>query len=156
GGLQIFFRTILCGGSFVLSSVGEPVGQYLVRLGAHGATHILGTPSHWRRALMSPAAAGISPQYIRLSGEIADQAILDSLPAFYPHAGIEHVFAWTEAGVAFEVDDGFEVFPAKIIGPSSGDVELKVDNLSLRVRPPGTASGYVGAEASVLADEEGF
>ena len=156
GGLQILFRTILGGGSFVLSSVAELLGQYLVRLGANRATHILGTPSHWRRALMSPAARVISPQYVRLSGEIADQAILDSLRLFYPQARIAHAFASTEAGVAFEVDDGFEGFPAKIVGPRSGNVELKVDDLSLRVRSPGTASGYVGREDSVLADDEGF
>ena len=156
GGLQVLFRAILAGGSFVLSSVGEPLSQYLDRLGAHRATHVLGTPSHWRRALMSPSAREITPQYVRLSGEIADQAILDSLHAFYPHARISHAFASTEAGVAFEVDDGFEGFPANIVGPNDGDVELKVDDGSLRIRSLRTASGYVGAEASVLVDEEGF
>ena len=55
-------------------------------LRARGVTHISGTPSHWRRALMSPASARIAPRYVRLSGEIADQAILDSLRAVFPHA----------------------------------------------------------------------
>src|SRR5258708_451001 len=73
GGLQIFFRAVLGRGSFVLSGPGESIGDYLVRLGAHGATHVSGTPSHWRRALMSPEARALSPRYIRLSREIADQ-----------------------------------------------------------------------------------
>ncbi len=156
GGLQILFRAVLGGGSLVLSSVGEPSGQYLVRLGAHRATHIVGTPSHWRRVLMSPAARGISPKYVRLTGEIADQAILDSLRSFYPQARISHAFVSTETGVAIEVDDGIEGFPANIVGPNDGDLELKVDDGSLRVRSLRTASGYVGAEASELVDEEGF
>jgi acyl-CoA synthetase (AMP-forming)/AMP-acid ligase II len=56
GGLQIFFRALLGRGSLVLSGPGESTADYLVRLGAHGATHVSGTPSHWRRALMSPSA----------------------------------------------------------------------------------------------------
>jgi acyl-coenzyme A synthetase/AMP-(fatty) acid ligase len=87
---------------------------------------------------------------------MVDQTILDGLHAFYPHARIGHAFASTEAGVAFEVTDGFEGFPADLVGRSTGDVVLKVEAGSLRVRSPGTAKGYVGQEASVLADEEGF
>jgi acyl-coenzyme A synthetase/AMP-(fatty) acid ligase len=156
GGLQVFFRAILAGGSFVLSSLGEPLGQYLARLGKHRVTHVLGTPSHWRRALMSQSAREITPQYVRLSGEIADQAIIDSLHAFYPRARIGHAFASTESGVAFEVTDGFEGFPASLVGGSTAGVALKIDDGSLLVCSPGTAKGYVGQEASVLADEEGF
>jgi acyl-CoA synthetase (AMP-forming)/AMP-acid ligase II len=69
GGLQIFLRTILGRGSLVVCGAGESVGEYLVRLAAHGATHVSGTPSHWRRALMSPAARAITPRYVRLSGK---------------------------------------------------------------------------------------
>src|SRR5215467_1567903 len=156
GGLQVLFRAILAGGSFVLSSVEESLTRYLRRLGTHRATHVLGTPSHWRRALMSPSAREVAPQYVRLSGEIVDQAILDSLHAFYPHARIGHAFASTEAGVAFEVNDGFEGFPAGMVDRNNGDVVLKIENGSLRIRSPGTAKGYVGREASVLVDEDGF
>jgi non-ribosomal peptide synthetase component F len=58
GGLQIFLRAVLGGASLVLSSVGEPVGDHLARLAKHGVTHISGTPSHWRRAMTSPAPSG--------------------------------------------------------------------------------------------------
>src|SRR5207248_9950716 len=53
------------------------------------SSDLSGTPSHWRRALMSPQARAIAPRYIRLSGEIADQASLDTLGSFYPQASIE-------------------------------------------------------------------
>src|SRR6266702_835553 len=95
GGLQIFFRAVLDGGSLVLSEAKEPTASHLVRLGKRGVTHISGTPSHWRRALMSSAGDAISPRYVRLSGEIADQAILDNLRAFYPQARIGHAYAST-------------------------------------------------------------
>ncbi len=72
---------------------------------APGVTHLTGTPSHWRRALMSPAIARIAPRYVRLSGEIADQAVLDRLKVQFPDAAIGHAYASTEAGVGFEVTD---------------------------------------------------
>ena len=54
----------------------------------------------------------LAPRYARLSGEIADQAVLDGLRAAYPQAIVAHAFASTEAGVAFEVRDGRAGFPA--------------------------------------------
>ena len=112
GGLQIFLRAVLGGGSMVLSSPGEPIAEHLARLAARGVTHISGTPSHWRKALMSAALANFHPDYVRLSGEIADQAVLDSLRRAFPHASIGHAYASTEAGVGFAVNDGREGFPA--------------------------------------------
>jgi len=46
---------------------------------------------------------------------VADQALLDSLHAAYPDARIAHAFASTEAGVAFDVDDGRAGFPQALI-----------------------------------------
>jgi acyl-coenzyme A synthetase/AMP-(fatty) acid ligase len=155
GGLQIFLRAVLGSGSLVLSSAAESPGNFLQRLAAHGVTHISGTPSHWRRALMSPSARAIAPRYVRLSGEIADQAILNALRAFYPQARVGHAFASTEAGVCFEVNDGLEGFPAGMVG-APGAVELKIENGSLRIRSARTAVRYLGAERAAVADDEGF
>jgi len=155
GGLQIFLRALLGPGSFVLSGAGEPIGDYLVRLGAHGATHVSGTPSHWRRALMSPESRAIAPRYIRLSGEIADQGILNALHSSYPQASVGHAFASTEAGVGFEVNDGLEGFPASMVG-APGDVQIKVVDGSLRIRSARNAARYVGEDEATLTDDEGF
>jgi long-subunit acyl-CoA synthetase (AMP-forming) len=104
---------------------------------------------------MSPAAREISPRYVRLSGEIADQSILNTLRSFYPQAAIGHAYASTEAGVGFEVNDGLEGFPASVVG-KSGDVEVKVQDGALHVRSSRTASGYVGEETQPLRDAAGF
>jgi acyl-coenzyme A synthetase/AMP-(fatty) acid ligase len=156
GGLQIFFRAIIDGGSLVLSDAHEPVAEHLARLGRHGATHVSGTPSHWRRVLMSGAARAMAPGYVRLSGEIADQAILDNLRAVYPDARIGHAYASTEAGVGFEVDDGRAGFPATMLGRLPSGVEMKIESGTLRIRSSRTASSYVGAGAPALADADGF
>jgi acyl-coenzyme A synthetase/AMP-(fatty) acid ligase len=104
---------------------------------------------------MSPAIGNISPRYVRLSGEIADQAILDSLHATFPEAAVGHAYASTEAGVAFEVNDGLAGIPAGFFEEVRDGVALKVEDGSLRIRSPRTASRYVGSDA-VLADADGF
>jgi acyl-coenzyme A synthetase/AMP-(fatty) acid ligase len=155
GGLQIFLRAVLGSVSLVLSSADEMAAGHLNRLGQHGVTHLLGTPTHWRRALMSPAIRKISPRYVRLSGEIADQAILDGLRAAFPDAVVSHAYASTEAGVAFEVRDGLAGFPAEFIERRRDGVEMKVLQGSLRIRSPRTALRYIGDDA-MLADSDGF
>jgi len=155
GGLQILLRALTGGSALALSDSAEALPDHLSRLAVLGVTHITGTPSHWRRLLMASQAPPIAPAYVRLSGEIADQAVLDGLKALFPRARIVHAFASTEAGVAFEVDDGLEGFPESVLG-SAGGVEVKIVDGSLRIRSARTARGYVGQGAPALVDAEGF
>jgi acyl-coenzyme A synthetase/AMP-(fatty) acid ligase len=156
GGLQILLRAVIGGGSMVLSEPGEAIADYVARLQANGVTHISGTPSHWRKLLMSGAAAGFSPRYVRLSGEIADQAVLDGLSRAFPDASIGHAYASTEAGVGFAINDGLEGFPASLLGTVSDGVEMKVVDGSLLIRSARTADAYVGQNAAALTDADGF
>ena len=153
GGLSMLVRALLGNASMVLSETGETLGAFLSRAGACGVTHISGTPSHWRRALMSPAATTLNPRNVRMSGEVADQAILDRLRAMYPAAQVTHAFASTEAGVAFEVTDGLAGFPAAMFDGHSLKAEMRVEDGTLRIRSHRTASGYLGPEMSA---PEGF
>jgi acyl-coenzyme A synthetase/AMP-(fatty) acid ligase len=155
GGLQVFLRAMLGPSSLVLSDAGEPVRDYLVRVGAAGVTHILGTPSHWRLALMSAALDRLSPRYVRLSGEIADQNILDALRDAFPDARIAHAYASTEGGVGFTVEDGQEGFPAALIGTRAG-IEITVREDSLFVRSGRTGRRYLGAAPEALIAGDGF
>ncbi|HWB97335.1 MAG TPA: long-chain fatty acid--CoA ligase, partial [Bryobacteraceae bacterium] len=155
GGLQIFLRALLTGSSLVLSDGHEPASDFLTRAGKSGVTHISGTPSHWRRALMNTPPEAFKPLYIRLSGEIADQGILDNLRLRFPAARIVHAFASTEAGLAFEVHDGRAGFPASLIG-SQSDVEIKIQEDALRVRSRRTAARYLGDHVPAVLDQNGF
>ncbi len=154
GGQQVLFRCLIGGGSMVMSSVREPVGDFLARAGASGITHISGTPSHWRRALMSGVSNRIAPRYVRVSGEVADQTILDNLRQAY---GVEvaHAFASTEAGLAFDVRDGFAGFPVAYVGAPGAKAEMKIQDGTLRVRSSRMASRYLGARPQ-LGDSEHF
>jgi acyl-coenzyme A synthetase/AMP-(fatty) acid ligase len=156
GGLQIYLRAVLSGSPLVLSSSGEPTGHFLARAAAAGVTHISGTPSHWRRALMSGEAAILKPLYVRLSGEVADQALLDNLRSVYPNARIAHAFASTEAGVAFDVNDGLAGFPLAFVDNPSSGIELKVVDHTLRIRSGRNAARYLGAAPGVLVSDDGY
>jgi acyl-CoA synthetase (AMP-forming)/AMP-acid ligase II len=156
GGMQILLRALIGGGSLVLSWPDEAPGAFLARAAAAGATHFLGTPSHWRRALMTEAAGRIEPAYVRLSGEVADQGILDKLREQYPHARIVHAFASTEAGLAFEVEDGRAGFPATLEGQTGGIADIRIEANALRVRSPRNAIGYLDRDISPIPDQAGF
>ena len=154
GGLTILLRALLGAGSMVLSDAAEPTSAFVVRAGLAGVTHCSGTPSHWRRALISGQAHRMAPGHVRLSGEIADQTILDRLRVAYPRARITHAFASSEAGLGFEVTDGRTGFPAGWIG-APGPVQLRVTDGTLRIRSDRIATRYLGA-APALADADGF
>lgn len=155
GGLQIFLRAVLAGCTLVLSAPDEPLADHLARLAAAGVTHLSGTPSHWRRLLMSGDAGAIAPATVRLSGEIADQAVLDGLAEIFPAAKIGHAYASTEAGVGFEVNDGREGFPAAYLDRDQ-PCSLRIEDGSLRIRSPQLADRYLGTGAPMLTGPDGF
>ena len=134
----------------------ETLEQFLARLRARGVTHLTGTPTHWRRVLWNAERELISPHYARMSGEVADQTILDGLRAAYPRAKIEHAYATTEAGVGFEVADEREGFPASFLHERRNGVEIKIEDGTLRVRSAGIAARYLGKTNPVIADKDGF
>ena len=138
------------------SGAGESPGPQMARFSAAGVTSISGTPSHWRRVLMFWERGAFAPSYIRLSGEIADQPMLDALRSAFPGANIGHAYASTEAGVAFAVDDGREGFPSRLVEEPVDGVEMKVVDGALRIKSSRTASRYVGKSASPLVNSEGF
>jgi len=105
---------------------------------------------------MSGEAAMLKPRYVRLSGEVADQAVLDNLRKVYPDAQIAHAFASTEAGVAFDVNDGLAGFPSALIEAPAGGIEMKVVDHTLRIRSGRTAARYLGVAPGALAGDDGF
>jgi len=154
GGLQVLLRALIGGGSIVISAPEEPLAGFLARVVGAGVTHLTGTPSHWRRALMSPAAAALAPRYVRLSGEVADQGVLDALRARFPGVPVAHAYASTEAGVGFEVGDGREGFPAALVEDRAAEVAMRVVGGALQIRSPRTAIGYL--DGAPLRDAAGW
>ena len=155
GGLQIALRALVGGGSLILPEAGEAMPAFLDRAAASGASHFLGTPSHWRLALMAGAPARIAPRYVRLSGEVADQAILDLLSEAFPDAALVHAFASTEAGLAFEIADRRAGFSATLL-EQGAIADLRVVGETLHIRSPRCALGLLNGTVEALPRADGF
>jgi acyl-coenzyme A synthetase/AMP-(fatty) acid ligase len=155
GGLQIFLRAVSGRGSLTLGAEGEALSSLLTRFSDAKITHVSGTPTYWRKVLISGEGLRIDPEYVRLSGEIADDGVLAALHALYPRARIEHAYASTEAGVVFAVDDRKAGFPASWV-ERDGSVRMMIVDGTLHVRSGRSALGFLGEGAPALTDEVGF
>jgi acyl-CoA synthetase (AMP-forming)/AMP-acid ligase II len=92
---------------------------------------------------------------ITLGGEIADQAILSSLGNVFTNSKISHIYASTEAGVGFSVQDGLMGFPEEYLELTSQlGVELKVRDNILWIKSDGSASDILSG--NLIIDENGF
>ena len=120
GGLQILLRALLGEGSLVLTAPGEPMADVPgAARAAVGVTHLTGTPSHWRRALMTPAVARRSRRAMCGSpARSPTRRCSTRLKARFPGVPVGHAYASTEAGVGFEVNDGLRrLSRPPIVGP---------------------------------------
>ncbi len=156
GGLQVLLRALIQGHALVLPDPSMTLPAFVAHASAHGVTHLVGTPSHYRQLLMSGLAGRLQPRYVRLSGEIADQAILNRLRHCYPQAEIVHAFASTEAGLAFQVTDGYAGLPADYATVLIPQVEAEIRGQDLRIRSKLNALGYLDRTRTPVAAGDGF
>jgi acyl-coenzyme A synthetase/AMP-(fatty) acid ligase len=153
-GYQVFLQAALSGQTLAFAGLDTPMDQRVSFFARHGVTHISATPTLWRKILMCPASAELSPAQITLGGEVADQATLSSLGAKYPRARVTHIFASTEAGVGLAVSDGRAGFPLSYIEKPFNGVEISLMDGRLHVRVATRPSGYAGE--APLADRDGW
>ena len=140
GGLQILLRALLGGGSLVLSSAGEPIG---------------GFPGAARRARRHPYlghAVALAPRADEPGGA-RDRAALCApvgrdrrpgdprQPARVLSAGRRRprLSPRPRPVSASRSTTGCEGFPASLIGRAGGEVEMKIEDGSLRIRSARTA-----------------
>lgn len=145
-GLQVLLHCLVTGESLVAPPAEAHLSGRIEMLRTGGVTALSATPAMWRRMLQLGADDAWPLQQITLGGEIADQALLDELRRRFPSARITHVFAATESGVAFSVNDGRAGFPASFLEEAPGGIEIRVADGELLVR-----NG-----ASSVADPDGF
>ena len=155
-GLQVFLNSILSGCTLVFTRPDDPLGERVAHLAKHGCNAISATPTLWRKILMTAESRELHPRQITLGGEIVDQPILNALRAQFPAARISHIYASTEAGAAFTVNDGLAGFPRKLLDSPPAGLELKVNAEGfLLIRPELREQSYL-ANDTRLFDEDGF
>lgn len=146
-GLQVLFQA-LCGGSDIVLTPSAAVAERMQMFHRAGVNALSATPSMWRQLLMLPDIQKWTLRQITIGGEIADQALLDRLRYWCPGARVIHIYASTEAGVGFSVNDSKAGFPQAWITdgiPAGG--QLKVENDELFIRPLGQTSFVATGDA---------
>ncbi len=155
-GLQVLLQSLLSGATLLAPEMDWALEARIRFLSTHGCTHLGGTPTLWRTLLMTPEFDQLRLRQLSLGGEIADDRLLALLRSRMPGAGIRHIYASTEAGVGFSVNDGRAGFPAKYLGDFLPDVKLKISDGRLFVGRAGTgAAPYLDAPDDAI-DADGF
>ena len=155
-GLQVYLQSIRSETNLVFLELGHSARSLVEALARHGCNALSATPTMWRKLAMTPGFECLLFVQITLGGEIADAVILTLLRNCFPHARITHIYASTEAGFGFAVQDGLEGFPVKFLNSPPPGVAIRVspDN-HLLLRSESQDQVIVGA-AEHLTDSEGW
>ena len=129
-GIQVFLQAMLSGSTLIISEANMSMTNILNNLIENECNALSATPSFWRKVMMSQELNGLEFKIITLGGEIADENILQALRAKFASAKIIHIYASTEAGVGFSVDDMHEGFPKSYLDGDIGGISLKLSSNS--------------------------
>ena len=135
-GLQVFLQAWASGSTLLLCDNEVGTKETLDQLCQGACNALSATPSMWRKLSMLPGFQDMKLQQITLGGEIVDQAILDALKYKFPNARITHIYASTEAGVGFAVNDCKAGFPVEFFSNPPKMVRMRIgENGNLWLTP---------------------
>jgi acyl-coenzyme A synthetase/AMP-(fatty) acid ligase len=104
------------------------------------------------------AATGQLPtvKQATLGGEAVDQTTLDRIRRALPQARITHIYASTEAGVVFSVNDARAGFPVAWLREGAQGSQLRIRDGLLEVRTTRQMAGYLGSSATMPIVDDGW
>jgi acyl-coenzyme A synthetase/AMP-(fatty) acid ligase len=156
-GVQVFLQSLVGGSALIFADHVDSINEQVNLLLSGNCNALSGTPTMWRRLLMSDRFDNLPLRIATLGGEIADGQILNALRSTFPEAKISHIYASTEAGVGFSVSDGQPGFPASYLEDPPEGVEINVsDDGLLHLRPPTTEKQRYVEEKNDLTDNNGW
>lgn len=126
-GIQVVLQALLSGSRLCIAEA-QDLDTQIEDLLRGKVNALSATPSLWRKLLMNGRIAELPLRQITLGGEIADTMILAALKLIFPNARIIHIYASTEAGVAFAIKDGRAGFPSEWLDSKVGLVFLRVSD----------------------------
>lgn len=151
-GLQVVLQSLLSGATLVAPSTDASLEERLRDLAAAGVTHLSATPTLWRKILMTRGCEALALRQVTLGGEIADDAVLDGLGRAWPAARVTHIFASTEAGVGFSVNDRRAGFPVGYLTDPPSGIGLRIVDGHLHVRNEQVGPAYLGGQGMLAED----
>lgn len=149
-GMQVLLQALATGGALCVPASREPA-DVVACLTRDQVEYASGTPTFWRMLLgaaTSDELAGCALEQITLGGEAVDQGVLDRLRAAFPQARISHIYASTEMGTCFVVNDGRAGFPAAFLDDPSLPTRLRIgDEGELLIASRRAMKEYLGEQA---------
>ena len=155
-GMQVALQALTGGGTLVVAPQQDGTADQIAALAAGGVTHLSATPTLWRRLLMAPGLDALALRQVTMGGEIADQAILDAAGRRFPGARVTHIYASTEAGVGFAVNDRLAGFPQAFLDAVPSGVGVRVVDGMLWLKPPGGRRVRYLGDQKIAVDADGY
>ena len=154
-GLQVVLQSLHWGTKLIAPANHLSLKEKLDYLAKNNCTHLSATPTLWKSILMTPGFDGLKLRQITMGGEIADQQILNSLSKIFTTSKITHVYASTEAGVGFSVQDGKAGFPLSFLESPPSGIKIRIVDEILEVKNEKMSLNYLG-EGKILRTEDGW
>lgn len=154
-GIQVFLQVIFSGSSIIIPNSFHSMDE-IIKLFVKNSCNILSaTPSFWRKILMTNESDKLNIKSATLGGEISDQSILTALRNKFKNIKITHIYASTELGVGFSVNDELEGFPYSYIEEGVGNIKMRIDENSLLwINPGKTEQEYISKDS--MYEKDGF
>ena len=126
-GIQVILQALHSRESLFIPETQLSFAKKIQQMVDNGVTALSATPTVWRNILQLHCTRSWDLSQVTLGGEIANQSIIDSLKSRFPNARVTHIFASTETGAAFSVNDGRSGFPVKFLeeGPNGMKIEIR-------------------------------
>ncbi len=154
-GIQVFLQSILSGSTLIIPETDSSIKEIIELFAKNSCNIISATASFWRKVLMTKESKSLNIKRATLGGEIIDQNIILALKNKFKDIKITHIYASTEVGVGFAVNDELAGFPYSYIKNGVNNLELKIDDNSLLfIKPKAKEQEYL--ETASMYDKNDF
>lgn len=151
-GIQVYLQAMCSGSSIVISEHGQSMQEIITCFVVNYVNALSATPSFWRKVLMLPGSQSLKVKRITLGGEISDQSVIDGLRNHFPESKVVHIYASTEAGVGFVVQDCKEGFPAAYLNNPEFSANLKIINNILWIKSSNSLEKLLSGNIEIDSD----
>lgn len=156
-GMQVLLQAYVAGTRLIAPNTSD-FSSAISTLVSKGCKSLSATPTLWRKILMASESDGLSLDQVTLGGEIVDQNTLNILSKRFANAKITHIYASTEAGVGFSVQDGKSGFPSEWLEIGVRNINLMLSSDStLLIKNTTHGQFYINDSVTAsLCDDDGW
>ena len=151
-GIQVLMQALSTLSTIIAPPLENSLQSKISFLHRHNCNAISATPTMWRQILQTESSLNLKLKQITIGGEISDQKLLDKLSEQFPNARITQIYATTELGTIFTVNDCKVGFPLSFLNDSRKGVALEIRNNILYAKlisANGKFKGYVSTHDEV-------